>query len=195
VLAEGALAPRRLDIFARMAAYYVLGIAFVLFAVALTALGVLSDGFPPTQRGGRVLMAIAGVFSVATFAVLLMTTEREHPREEAKAEAAEKKAEEKPAPGEAKQPPATVAVVENEYTIRLTGGNTLKPGKLTFDVSNDGKIQHDLAVEDGQEKKTPLIDSGKSAKLDVDLEPGKYKLYCSVPGHEQLGMKQEVTVG
>jgi len=179
-----------------MAAYYVLGITFVLFAIAITALGLVRDGFPPTRTGGRALMAIAGALSLITFAVLLANTHVEHPREEAKAEAAEKKAEQQPPPGEAKQPASggTVAVSEKEYSIELAEGTTLKPGKVTFDVRNDGKIQHDLAVEDGQEKKTPLIDSGKSAELSVDLEPGRYKLYCTVPGHEQLGMKQEVTV-
>lgn len=179
-----------------MAAYYVLGITFVLFAIAITALGVARDGFPPTRSAGRALMAFAGVLAVVTFAVLLASTHREHPREDAKAEAAKKKAEEQPPPGEEKPaaPGGTVAVSEKEYSIQLAGGSTLKAGKLTFDVKNDGKIQHDLAVADGQEKKTPLIDSGKSAKLSVDLEPGKHKLYCTVPGHEQLGMKQEVTV-
>jgi uncharacterized cupredoxin-like copper-binding protein len=181
-----------------MAAYYVLGITFVLFAVVLTALGLTRENFPPTRSGGRALMALAGGVAVVTFVALVAVTHREHPREEAKAEAAEKKAEQQPPPGEAAKPPAAgsaIAVSEKEYSIQLAGGSTLKAGKVTFDVKNIGKIQHDLAVEDGQEKKTPLIDSGKSAKLSVDLKPGKYKLYCTVPGHEQLGMKQEVTVG
>jgi uncharacterized cupredoxin-like copper-binding protein len=179
-----------------MAAYYVLGVTFVLFAIGITALGLVRDGFPPTRTAGRALMAFAGVLAVVTFAMLVVNTHREHPREEAKAKEAEKKGEQPAAPGEAKQPAAagTVAVSEKEYSIVLAGGTTLKAGKLTFEVKNDGKIQHDLAVEDGQERKTALIDPGKSAKLSVDLEPGKYKLYCTVPGHEQLGMKQEATV-
>jgi uncharacterized cupredoxin-like copper-binding protein len=177
-----------------MAAYYVLGITFVLFAIAITALGVTRDGFPPTRSAGRALMAFAGVLAVVTFAILVTSTHREHPREDAKAEAAKKKAEQQPPPGEAKPSAGgTVAVSEKEYSIQLAAGSTLKAGKVTFDVKNDGKIQHDLAVEGGQEQKTPLIDSGKSAQLSVDLKPGKYKLYCTVPGHEQLGMKQEVT--
>jgi hypothetical protein len=168
-----------------MAAYYVLGITFVLFAITITALGLSRDGFPPTRTAGRALMAFAGVLALVTFAMLVANTKREHPREEAKAKEAEKKAEQKaPPPGEAKPPPATVAVTEKEYSIQLAGSKTLKAGKLTFQITNAGKIQHDLAVEDGQEKKTPLIDSGKSATLEVD----------SVPGHEQLGMKQEITV-
>ena len=63
-------------------------------------------------------------------------------------------------------------------------------------MKNDGKIQHDLTIEgDGvKEKKTPLLDGGASKDLKVRLKPGKYKFYCSVPGHEQAGMTVDVTV-
>jgi uncharacterized cupredoxin-like copper-binding protein len=185
-----------------MTAYYVLGITFVVFALVLSALGLTRDGFPPSVPAGRALMAVGGLIAVITFGVLLASTEREHPREEAAEKAAEKKAEEaaKGAPGE--QPAGgepgggAVKVVEKEYSIELADGATLKPGKVTFEVANEGKIQHDLAVQDGgQEAKTPLIDAGKEAKLPVELKPAKYRLFCTVPGHAELGMDKEVTVG
>jgi uncharacterized cupredoxin-like copper-binding protein len=31
--------------------------------------------------------------------------------------------------------------------------------------------------------------------LTVTLKNGKYDFYCSVPGHKQLGMNVEVTIG
>jgi uncharacterized cupredoxin-like copper-binding protein len=30
--------------------------------------------------------------------------------------------------------------------------------------------------------------------LTVTLKPGTYELYCTVPGHEAAGMKQNITV-
>ena len=30
--------------------------------------------------------------------------------------------------------------------------------------------------------------------MAVTLKPGKYHLYCTVPGHEQAGMKVDITV-
>jgi len=89
-----------------------------------------------------------------------------------------------------------VDVTEKEFSIALAGGTSLKPGKYKFAVKNEGKIQHDLAVEGGglNETKTKLIDGGKSADLEVALKPAKYTFYCSVPGHEQAGMKVAVTV-
>jgi uncharacterized cupredoxin-like copper-binding protein len=93
-------------------------------------------------------------------------------------------------------PAKAVKVTEKEFSIALAGGNDLKTGKYTFQVDNTGQIQHDLAIEgDGlKEAKTPLIDGGKQKTLAVDLKPGKYTFYCTVPGHEAAGMKQTVTV-
>jgi uncharacterized cupredoxin-like copper-binding protein len=80
---------------------------------------------------------------------------------------------------------------ETEFKIALKS-TELKAGKITFDVKNDGKIPHDLAIKGGE--KTKLIQPGGSAQLTVTLKPGKYHLYCTVPGHEQAGMKVDITV-
>jgi uncharacterized cupredoxin-like copper-binding protein len=85
----------------------------------------------------------------------------------------------------------TVQVTETEFKITLAGYKA-KAGKFTFDVKNAGKIAHDLAIKGGP--KTALIQPGKSATLTVTLKPGKYHLYCSVPGHEQAGMKVDITL-
>jgi uncharacterized cupredoxin-like copper-binding protein len=87
---------------------------------------------------------------------------------------------------------ATVAVAESEFKV-VPAATNLKAGKVTFDVKNDGKIPHDLAIK-GMSDKTKLISPGSSATLDVTLKPGKYELYCSVPGHESAGMKANITV-
>jgi uncharacterized cupredoxin-like copper-binding protein len=188
-----------------MAVYYVLGTALVVFALALFAIGQTRAGFPPSVKAGRALMAAAGVLVVATFAVLVAKTEKEHPRAHAKAEAAEKaEARKQLAPGGrepgheagAKQAEGgIVTVVEDEYSIELPSGKTLEAGPYGLDVVNKGKIGHDLAVEGpGAREKTPLIEPGDDAKLEVELSSGEYRLICTVPGHEQLGMKTEVTV-
>ena len=83
-----------------------------------------------------------------------------------------------------------VMVKETEFKIAMP--STLAAGKYTFEVQDDGKIPHDLAVKGGA--KTKLIQPGGSAQLTVTLKPGKYHFYCTVPGHEQAGMKIDVTV-
>jgi uncharacterized cupredoxin-like copper-binding protein len=87
-----------------------------------------------------------------------------------------------------------VSVVETEYKISLPK-TTLAAGKYSFEVSNQGKIPHNLVVKGpGGTKATPDVDAGKSATLEVELKPGTYDFYCSIPGHKQLGMDQKVTV-
>jgi uncharacterized cupredoxin-like copper-binding protein len=85
----------------------------------------------------------------------------------------------------------TVQVTETEFRIALAGYKA-KAGKFIFEVKNAGKIPHDLAIKGGP--KTELIQPGKSATLSVTLKPGKYRLYCTVPGHEQAGMKVDITL-
>ena len=87
--------------------------------------------------------------------------------------------------------PTIVHVSETEF--KISGVATeIAPGKYTFDVKNDGKIPHDFAIKGGP--KTKLIQPGGSAQLTATLEGRKYHFYCSVPGHEQAGMKVDVTV-
>ena len=85
----------------------------------------------------------------------------------------------------------TVQVTESEFRIALAGYKA-KAGNFTFNVKNAGKIPHDLAIRGGP--KTKLIQPGATAQLVVTLKPGKYHLYCSVPGHEQAGMKVDITL-
>jgi uncharacterized cupredoxin-like copper-binding protein len=91
------------------------------------------------------------------------------------------------------KPTATkVPASETEFKITL-GSTELKAGEITFEAKNDGKIPHDLAIK-GTSDKTKLIPAGGTAELKVTLKAGKYELYCTVQGHEALGMKLNITV-
>lgn len=181
-----------------MAVYFVIGAVLVAWALVLTFGGMARVSDFPDKGRGRLLMVVSVVLSLAVFIALMVTTEKEHPREEAKAKAAERAREQREQAGApaARGKGGAIEVAESEYEIVLAGGRALKAGEVTFDVTNEGEIPHDLAVEGGgaKEAKTPLIDAGEKARLEVALEPGEFKLYCTVPGHEQLGMKTEVSV-
>jgi uncharacterized cupredoxin-like copper-binding protein len=178
-----------------MTIYFVIGAVLVVWALVLTFGGMARVRDFPDRSGGRVLMAVSAGLSVAAFIAVVSTTEKEHPKEEAAEKAAERAAGEGAA-GEAPGGSRTsIEVAEDEYSIKLAGRNTLEPGILSFNVVNKGKIPHDLAIEgSGGNDKTPLIDPGKRGKLEIQLVPGPYRLYCSVPGHEQLGMRTAITV-
>ena len=90
--------------------------------------------------------------------------------------------------------PASVKVTETEFKIALPK-STLPAGSYSFEVANDGKIEHDLVVEgNGVDEKTQTIEAGDTATLKVDLKPGTYDVYCSIPGHKQAGMDVKLTV-
>ena len=84
-----------------------------------------------------------------------------------------------------------VAVTETEF--KIAAPTALTTGSVTFQVKNAGKIPHDLAIKETGDK-TKEIPAGGAAELKVTLKPGKYELYCSIPGHEAAGMKLVVTV-
>ena len=84
----------------------------------------------------------------------------------------------------AAKPVATkVQVSETEFKI-TTDLTSFKAGQITF---------HDLAVKETGDK-TKEIPPGGTAELKVNLKPGKYELYCTIPGHEAAGMKLTITV-
>ena len=88
----------------------------------------------------------------------------------------------------------SVVAKETEFKIALPK-IAVHAGRVTFDVQNDGKIPHDLVVQgNGVDAKTPLLDAGQSKTLSVDLKPGTYDLFCSVPGHKEAGMDVKLTV-
>ena len=91
--------------------------------------------------------------------------------------------------------PATkVDVSETEFKIAFAKTPTAA-GSYDFVVKNDGKVPHDFVVSgNGVNEKTPLLNSGDSHTVSVDLKPGTYDVYCSVPGHKQAGMDVKLTV-
>jgi plastocyanin len=82
---------------------------------------------------------------------------------------------------------------ELAYTTKSA---TAKAGKDTINFNNPQPLAHDVAIEDsGGETigKTELVTEG-STSTEVELKPGTYTFYCSVPGHREAGMEGTLTV-
>jgi plastocyanin len=70
-------------------------------------------------------------------------------------------------------------------------------GSVTVNYTNPADIAHDVAIEDesGQEiGKTDLVSGGEESSASVDLQPGTYTFFCTVPGHRDAGMEGTITV-
>jgi uncharacterized cupredoxin-like copper-binding protein len=151
------------------------GAVFIVFALASS---FLLPRYRPSYPAGRLGWFI--VVTLALFVGMLAAVEifGAEPAEKAAAETGK-----------------TVKVSEKEFKITLPS-TTLNAGSYSFDLSNDGKVQHDLTIDGPgvNNEKTPLVNGGQHATLKVKLKAGDYDFYCSVPGHKQLGMDVKVKV-
>ena len=69
-------------------------------------------------------------------------------------------------------------------------------GTVTVTYDNMADIPHDVTIEDesGQELGATDVITGSTAETTVELQPGTYTFYCSVPGHRDQGMEGTLTV-
>lgn len=72
---------------------------------------------------------------------------------------------------------------------------TAPPGALEINSPNEASIPHNIALEgNGVDAIGPVVQDGGVSTINVDLEPGDYAFYCSVPGHREGGMEGELAV-
>jgi len=102
------------------------------------------------------------------------------------------------------QAPSKVGVVLSEWKL-VPSATTLRAGKVTFRVKNDGAIETEfvvlrtdshhhaltvkkaVAVETGRQGEIPKIVPGQERSLTLSLKPGKYVLICNLLGHYKAG--------
>jgi plastocyanin len=69
-----------------------------------------------------------------------------------------------------------------------------KAGKVTITLQNSSPVSHDVSISGNGVSETSDLVSGGSASVTANLKPGTYTYFCTVPGHEQAGMKGTLTV-
>jgi plastocyanin len=68
-------------------------------------------------------------------------------------------------------------------------------GKVTIVLTNDSSVEHDVAIEgNGVDVQSDLVDNGGTSDASATLTAGTYTFFCTVPGHEEAGMKGTLTV-
>lgn len=178
--------------------FLIFGGLLVLGALVISAVGAKSESFPP-NRG--VLIGIVGIFAVlvagtATYGWIHAADEKE----EKEAKIAEEEAAAESAVGgkgeaakgitvRALSSPADGALV---YT---PDGLKAPAGVLELIYDNPSMVPHNVALEfEGNElAKSEIVTKGES-RLKLDLDPGEYVFYCTVPGHRQGGMEGDLLV-
>jgi plastocyanin len=158
----------------------------VLFALLLAALALAACGSDSSSSGGT---------SPAASAVEEAEEGAEEVGEEAeeKAEEVEKEAE----GGSAGSASAVDVEADPSGNLAFTSDEaTAKAGKATINFTNESPVPHDVRIEDENGKElggTEVLSEG-SESAEVELKPGTYTYFCSVPGHRQAGMEGTLTV-
>jgi plastocyanin len=68
-------------------------------------------------------------------------------------------------------------------------------GEVTIEFTNEASVPHDVVVErDGEDLGETEEITESSTSATVELQPGEYTFYCSVPGHRDAGMEGTLTV-
>ena len=89
-----------------------------------------------------------------------------------------------------------------QKTLDIKGGNFFfdpkdsdaPAGVDAIKLESEGG-QHTLVFDNGKVPGFKLeANSGQSDELKVDLKPGKYTIFCDIPGHREAGMEGTITV-
>ena len=174
--------------------FYIAGSAFAAWAVLLSFLGLSRASFPGGQRGQGVVIGISVLLAAAALGTAIGTASTEKPEAEAKA----------PKRPAAPAPPQTAGGTQAPLQLAADPSGQLRydkkalkgsAGKITIDFTNDSDVGHDVTIARGPTKLggTKVITKSK-ASVTVDLKPGKYAFYCSVPGHRQGGMQGTLAI-
>jgi plastocyanin len=169
--------------------YYIAGGSLVAWALIVSiGLGLRRPDFPGSLAGQRAVMMITALLVLATLMTAVITS-----GSPAKA-------------GAATTPPAPAATGGAVSALQLAanpGGQlsyntkalSAKAGTVTITMANMSPLEHNVTVAQGSTVlgATPTFKGG-SRTLTLDLKPGTYTFYCSVPGHRQAGMEGTLSV-
>jgi hypothetical protein len=83
-----------------------------------------------------------------------------------------------------------------EYRLMLSEA-VVHAGPVDLEAIDGGMDPHDLRLRHGRSRSViaePLLSAGQRWDGVVDLVPGVYHLWCSLPGHWKLGMHATLRV-
>lgn len=105
-----------------------------------------------------------------------------------------------PAAARAPKRPARMLVYAQEWSL-WPSRSSLPAGKVVVQLWNRGQDAHDLRVRrlrhgkaTGPAQGVKVTLSGALSQATWSLKPGRYVLYCSMPGHYAKGMHTTLVV-
>ena len=189
--------------------FYIAGGLLVAWAFVLSlALGMRNPSFPRSAGVQRVVMVVSAVLVVAAVSMAVATSGGSTskatitPAAPAATPTAPAAAPTTPAAKENQEaePGASASSLkvqaDPEGQLKFTAANlSAKAGKVTISFANASPLEHNMTIAQGTKVlgATPTFKGG-SKTLTLNLKPGTYKFFCTVPGHREAGMEGSLTV-
>lgn len=93
-------------------------------------------------------------------------------------------------------PPTRLGIFAREWTLTPSRPE-IPAGRVTIDLTNLGEDAHNAVLlprGGGTPVELAEVGPGVTSTATVDLPAGAWRMLCSLPGHEQAGMRAELTV-
>jgi plastocyanin len=189
-------------------AFYIAGGVLIAWALIISlGVGLRKPDFPANVGQQRAVMAVTVVLVATAISMAVVTSGTPSKSSAAKttssSAAATSTSSSEPAattgtPTPASSPASShlelAANPEGELKYS-TKELSAKAGTVTITMTNMSPLEHNVTIEQSGKVlgATPTFKGG-SKTLTLDLKPGKYTFFCSVPGHRQAGMEGTLTV-
>jgi uncharacterized cupredoxin-like copper-binding protein len=172
--------------------FYIAGGVLVAWALIVSlGIGLRNPSFPATVAAQRAVMAITTVLVLTTVSMAVITSGGSKEKATAAPVTQEGR--------EAASGSGTSSLKEQadpEGQLRFTTKDlSAKAGSVTINFANASPLPHNLTIAQGTKLlgATPTF-QGATKTLTLNLQPGTYTFYCSVPGHRAAGMEGKLTV-
>src|SRR5919198_4239171 len=165
--------------------YYIAGGALAAWAVLLAAWGISHAEFPGSPLRARLVMFTSLLLVAGTMTTAVVTGSEASGEHAGQGAAA------------ARATSRTLALAADPSgAVRFD--KTRAPvlaGRVTVKLTNDSPVAHNVTIAQGSNTLGATKTISKSTDtLELQLKPGNYVFFCSVPGHRQAGMQGTLTV-
>jgi plastocyanin len=179
-------------------AFFIAAGVLVAWAIFVSGVGIRSPRFPSSALQGRGLMAVSAVLVLFTTSMAVVTAKTPPPVPHYNTGAVINGVAPTVTPVIAAPTNGPLQLSADPQGALAFSVTALTAGSshVTIAFTNRSPVSHNLTIANAKGTvlgATPTFNGG-TKRLTLQLPPGTYTFYCSVPGHRLAGMKGVLTV-